>query len=176
MTAQPEAPVLAAGTWSVSDSRTRVGFAVGNLGRTVHGSMALSRGDVGLDGTGSPVHVRAELDLEALCTGISRRDADLRKPRFLDIDRQPVMTWTCDRFTPAPGGGWTADGELHVRGTSAPLRVVGTPEVAAAGWVRVRAWGELDRTAVGIRAPGFLVGRMIRIDIDAWLRPAHEHG
>ena len=33
--------------------------------------------------------------------GIARRDPDLRKPRFLDIDRHPVMIWAADRFTPA---------------------------------------------------------------------------
>ena len=40
----------------------------------------------------------AELDLNSLDTGISKRDADLRKPWLLDIDRHPVMTWRCDRF------------------------------------------------------------------------------
>ena len=111
------APLLAAGTWAVSDSRTRVTFRVGNLGRQAHGSVACSWGELRLDGDGLPVAVRAELDLNSLDTGIAKRDADLRKPRLLDIDRHPTMTWNADRFTPADDGSWTAEGTLCVRGT-----------------------------------------------------------
>jgi hypothetical protein len=110
------APLLAAGVWTVSDSRTRVTFSVGKLGRQAHGSVACSWGDLRLDADGRPVAVRAELDLNSLDTGIAKRDADLRKPRLLDIDRHPTMTWAADRFTPRDDGSWTAEGELSVRG------------------------------------------------------------
>lgn len=171
MTAQLQGLTRAAGTWIVSDSRTRVTFAVGNLGRTVHGSVACSSGSVEVDASGAPVRARADLDLDSLATGIAKRDADLRKPRFLDIDRHPVMTWRCDRFVSTPDGAWTAEGTLSVRGTSTPLHVTGRPEAAGLDgeWVRVRAEGALDRTAVGIRAPSFLVGRVVTVSIDAWL-------
>ncbi|WP_209305539.1 YceI family protein [Blastococcus sp. CT_GayMR20] len=171
MTAQLRSLHPAAGTWSVSDSRTRVTFTVSNFGRPVHGSVTCSRGEVEVDDAGNPVRVRAELDLETLVTGIGKRDSDLRKPHFLDIDRQPVMTWAADRFTPDEEGRWTADGELSVRGVSAPLAVTGMPESAAldGSWVRVRATGAIDRTAVGIRAPRFLIGRLVGVEIDAWL-------
>ena len=84
MTAQLQGLTRAAGTWIVSDSRTRVTFAVGNLGRTVHGSVACSSGSVEVDASGAPVRARADLDLDSLATGIAKRDADLRTPRFLD--------------------------------------------------------------------------------------------
>jgi polyisoprenoid-binding protein YceI len=165
------APLLACGTWAVSDSRTRVTFSVANLGRRAHGSVACSWGELRLDAEGRPVAVRAELDLNSLDTGIAKRDRDLRKPRFLDIDRQPAMTWTADRFTPRDDGSWVAEGVLSVRGTSAPLCVVGLAETEGPG-LRVRAAGELDRTSVGIRAPSFLIGRTVRIELEAWLTPA----
>jgi polyisoprenoid-binding protein YceI len=173
MTAQLRIPRMTAGAWRVSDSRTRVTFTVANFGRPVHGSVCCSWGEAEVDGEGRPVRVRAELDLNSLDTGIARRDADLRKARFLDIDRQPIMTWTAHRFTPAADGGWTADGEFSVRGVSAPLAVTGATESAGRddGWVRVRASAALDRTAVGIRAPRFLIGRVVGIQIDAWLAP-----
>ena len=174
MTAQIGVPAIAAGTWTVSDGRTRVTFSVGNLGRRAHGSVALGWGEVRVDAAGAPVRVRAELDLNGLDTGIARRDADLRKPRFLDVDRHPTMRWEADRFTRTDDGRWAAHGELHVRGTSAPLTVVGAPEAAdlEGQWVRVRACATLDRTAVGIRAPSFVIGRTVEIAIDAWLCPA----
>ncbi|WP_029429964.1 YceI family protein [Blastococcus sp. URHD0036] len=164
---------VAAGTWSVSDSRTTVGFSVGGLGGTVHGSVPCSWGELVVDAAGEPVRVRAEVDLTGLDTGIAKRDADLRRPRFLDVDRQPILSWSADRFTPAAGGGWVAEGTLSVRGTTAPLPLTGRVEEMHpdSGWLRVRASAEIDRTAVGIRAPAVLVGRRVAIEVDAWLVP-----
>jgi len=159
-----------AGTWDVSDSRTRVTFSVRNLGRSVHGSMACQWGTVEVDGTGAPRRVTAEIDLGTVDTGISKRDTDLRKPWLLDIDRHPAMRWTADRFTRGEDGQWAAEGVLQVRGTSVPLTVSGPAELQPDGWIRVRATASLDRTAVGIRAPRFLIGRRVDIDVDAWLR------
>ena len=176
MTAQVRTPRMAGGTWTVSDSRTLVSFTVGNLGRTVHGTVALSWGAVEVDRTGAPVRVQAELDLNSLDTAIAKRDADLRKPRYLDIDRHPTMTWSAAGFAPDGEGGWTAEGQLSVRGTTAPLTVTGGPEATAPddGWVRVRASGVLDRRTVGIKAPSFLIGRDVTITIDAWLTPGRR--
>ncbi len=176
MTAGVGTARVAAGRWSVSDSRTRVGFTVANLGRTVHGSVPCAHGEVEVDEAGAPVRVHAELDLEGLDTGIAKRDADLRRPRFLDTDRHPAMTWSSDRLAPGPDGSWTAEGVLSVRGASAPLTVTGRVEAVDpdGGWVRVRAAAVLDRTAVGIRVPAFVVGRRVSIEVDAWLTPARQ--
>ncbi|MGK5114674.1 MULTISPECIES: YceI family protein [unclassified Geodermatophilus] len=171
MTAQLGSRTPVAGTWTVSDSRTRVTFAARGLGgRLVHGSVSCSSGEVRLDEGGRPVRVRGEVDLESLATGIARRDADLRTPRFLDVARHPTMTWSADRFRPSPDGAWIAEGVLSVRGTTAPLTLVGRPEPVEGGWLRVRAAGTLDRTTVGIRVPALLVGRTVRVAVDAWLR------
>jgi polyisoprenoid-binding protein YceI len=161
-----------AGTWTVSASRTRVTFTVRNLGRTVLGSVACTGGEVLVDEAGAPVRARATLDLNSLDTGIPKRDADLRTPRLLDIDRAPVMTWSADRFSSRDGGGWAGAGHLSVRGASAPLVVSGGPEAVEGEELRIRASAVLDRTAVGIRAPRLLIGRIIGIEIDAWLRRA----
>ena len=175
MSAGLHVATVAAGTWAVSDSRTRLTFEVGHLHRPVTGSMALAWGEVEVDASGAPVRARAEIDLGSVDTGNARRDADLRKPRFLDIDRHPVMRWSADRFTGGAGVGWTAYGVLHVRGTSTPLAVSGTPEAGPDGeGVRVRALAVLDRTSVGIRAPRVLVGRTVEIAIDAWLTPPRQ--
>ncbi len=164
------------GTWAVSDSRTRISFSVGNLGRVAHGGITCTSGEVELDATGAPVRARAEMDLNTLDTGIAKRDSDLRKPRLLDIDRHPTMCWSADRFLPTGDGGWVAEGTLSVRGTTVPLTVTGSPEAAALDgeWLRVRAEAVLDRTAVGIRAPRFLIGRTVTISIDAWLVPSRR--
>ena len=157
-------------TWTVSDSRTQVRFTVRNLGLPVQGSVALRRGEVEVDADGAPVRARAEFDLASLDTGIARRDLDLRHPRFLAVDRQPVMVWACDRFTRREDGSWLAAGTLSVRGTATPLEATAVAEDADGATV-VRAAAVLDRLAVGIRAPRPMIGRVVRIEIDAWLMP-----
>lgn len=164
-------PAATSRSWTVSDTRTQVTFTVRGLFGPVHGSVCCSWGDVEVDELGNPLRVQAELDLNSLSTGIARRDADLRKPRFLDIDRHQAMSWSADRFRPGEGGQWTAEGELSVRGVRVPLEVTGAPEPAADGGVRVRATAMLDRAAAGISAPRFMIGRMVRIDVDASLAP-----
>ena len=162
-----------AGTWTVSDCRTTVAFSVGNLGHRARGTVPVRWGEVLIDADGAPIHASAELDLEGLDTGIARRNADLRKPRLLDIDRHPVMAWKAARFSRADGGAWVAHGQLQVRGVSVPLALTGTAEPATddGEWLRVRARGVVDRAAVGIQAPAFLIGRSVAIDLDAWLKP-----
>ncbi|MBN1093156.1 YceI family protein [Blastococcus sp. TML/M2B] len=167
MTAAPRTAIRA---YRVSDSRTQVRFTVRNVGIPVRGSIPVSRGEVHVDAGGAPVRARAEFELAGLDTGITRRDADLRRARFLSVDRQPVMVWSCERFTRSADGSWLAEGRLTVRGTATPLAVAGVAEPGEGGTL-VRAAATLDRTAVGIRAPRLLVGRVVRIEIDAWLVP-----
>jgi hypothetical protein len=83
---------------------------------------------------------------------------------------QPLMVWTCDRFTRTADACWLAAGLLSVRGTATPLEVAGVAEPGDGGTL-VRAAATLDRRAVGIRAPRIVVGRVVAIEIDAWLVP-----
>jgi polyisoprenoid-binding protein YceI len=163
-------PQVRTAAWTVSDSRTQVRFTVRNLGMSVRGSVALSRGEVEVDPDGTPVRAHAEFDLASLHTGIARRDLDLRHPRFLAVDTHPVMVWTCDHFTRREDGSGLAAGTLSLRGTAAPLEVTAVVEDADGGTV-VRAAAVLDRLAVGIRAPRAMIGRVVRIEIDAGLVP-----
>ena len=169
MTAPVRTLTPTAGTWTVSDSRTRVTFSVRNLGLSTRGSIACRWGELEVGGDGAPLRLAAELDLATVDTGIAKRDVDLRKPWLLDTDRQPTMTWSADRFTRHDDGRWSAEGVLGLRGTATPLRVTGSPEGMPDGWVRVRATASLDRTAVGIRAPRALIGRRVGVEVEAWL-------
>ncbi|MCF6733790.1 YceI family protein [Blastococcus sp. KM273129] len=78
--------------------------------------MSCRWGELDADEAGVPRRVVAELDLGTLDTGIARRDADVRKPRFLDTDRHPTMIWTARSFVPGdeaggrPRGCWRSAG------------------------------------------------------------------
>jgi polyisoprenoid-binding protein YceI len=163
------APVrLTPGRWTAVPERTEASFTVGNLGKTVRGTIQVTSGALDVGEDGRPLAVRAELDLRTVRTGHSRRDADLHKKGLLDIDAHPAMTFTCDDVRP-DGSGWCAEGVLGLRGTSCPLTVTGTVDGSAPGALHVVGAATLDRTAIGIRAPRVMIGRPVTITVDAWL-------
>jgi polyisoprenoid-binding protein YceI len=164
------APVrLAPGRWAVVGARTEASFTVGNLGKTVRGTIQVTSGALDVADDGRPAAVRAELDLRTVRTGHTKRDADLRKKGLLDVDEHPTMTFACEDVRPE-GAGWGGTGRLGLRGTTCPLPVTGTLlEDCGPDGVHVVGTATLDRTAIGIRAPRLMIGRVVTITVDAWL-------
>lgn len=158
---------LAAGRWTVDPAHSIATFQVANLGRTVTGTVPITAGTVDVDGGGQPSALSGSLDLGAIDTGNARRDRDLRKPRFLDLDRNATMTFAADTITASPAG-WRVTGLLTARDTS--VRLAG--EVEVSGHDRsatVTARTRLDRRALGIRAPRIMIGHAIDITVTATL-------
>ncbi len=170
MTTVPRAARLGTGRWVVDPARSTATFSVGNFGlRTVQGTVPVTAGTVEVDDDGRPRRVHAELDLAALDTGNRRRDADLRKPALLDLDAHPVLTYDAGDFELGPQG-WVARGALAARGAACPLTVLGVPAGTGEG-LHVVGTAVVDRTALGIRAPRLLIGRMVSVVVDTWLAP-----
>jgi polyisoprenoid-binding protein YceI len=164
------APTLAAGRWTVDVARSTATFRVANLGRTVTGTVPVVDGTVDVDADGRPTAISGTLDLGCIDTGNARRDADLRKPGLLDLDRHPTMTFTADTMSPTPGG-WTVAGQLTARGTRVALD--GDVEVSVLdGVTTLTARTRLDRRAIGVRAPRFMIGRQVDITVTATVRPS----
>jgi polyisoprenoid-binding protein YceI len=174
------AAILAAGQWQVDAEHSTATFTVGNLGRTVAGTVPILTGTVEVGPDGLPSAIYGTLDLSAIATGIPRRDKDLRKPKLLDLDRYPVSTFEADRMTAAPGG-WSVSGYLTARGTR--TRLTGDVEVSAQGpqaqgqpaqgqAATLTARTQLDRRALGLRAPKLMIGHQVDITVTATIHPA----
>jgi polyisoprenoid-binding protein YceI len=159
---------LAVGRWTVDPAHSTATFRVRSLGRTVTGNVPITNGIVDVDESGRPRAISGSLDLGAIDTANPRRDKDLRKPRFLDLDRYPAMTFAADSTT-ASSAGWRVTGQLAVRGTSVRLAgdVTVSPHDRSA---TVTAHTQLDRRALGIRAPRIMIGHAIDITVTAALR------
>lgn len=158
----------------LSTTLSSAGFAVRNLGlHTVTGTVPITSGWVGIDTTGVPVDVHATLDLGSLDTGNPRRDRDLRKPSLLDLDHYPTLVFAgrpeqTDR-------GWTVEGTVEAHGASTPITLDAAVTDSPDGSMTVQASGDLDRRDLGVRAPRFMIGHRIRIQLDVTIGPAHQH-
>ena len=159
---------LASGRWTVDLAHSTATFRVSGLGRAVTGAVPVIEGVVEVAG-GLPSTITGSLDLDAISTGNARRDRDLRKPRFLDLDRHPTMTFTADSVT-ASQAGWSVAGRLTARG--ATVRLAGDVEVSdqdrSTAALTAHTW--LDRRILGIRAPRIMIGRRIDITVTATIR------
>ena len=164
--------LTAPGTWTVDTAASTAAFtARGAFGKEVRGTIPVRSGKVEIGGGGRPLTVDALLDLAGVDTGHARRDKDLRGPKLLDA-AHPALRFSSGEVTPTPAG-WTITGTLHVKGREVPLTLTATAAGAeAAGAVRVVAVGGLDRRDAGVRAPGFLIGHHVGIEVTATLHRA----
>ena len=170
MTTTTSPVTLTVGRWTVDPGRSTATFRVANLGRTVTGTVPIIEGTVEVGEHGQPAAISGSLDLGAISTGHTRRDRDLRQPRFLDLDTHPTMTFTAGTITVTPAG-WQIAGQLAARGTS--VAVAGQAELAPRDRSAiVTAHTRLDRRALGIRVPRIMIGRTIDITVVATLHLA----
>ena len=166
--------MLTAGQWKVDVEHSTATFTVGNLGHTVTGTVPILDGTVEVGPDGLPSAIYGTLDLSAIATGISRRDKDLRKPNLLDLDRYPISTFEADRMTASPGG-WSVSGYLTARGTR--TRLTGDVEISAQGQeATLTARTQLDRRAIGLRAPKLMIGHQVGITVTATIRQPADAG
>jgi polyisoprenoid-binding protein YceI len=151
------------------------GFAVCNFGlKTVTGTVPITSAWIDVDAAGTPTAVHASLDLGSLDTGNARRDRDLRKPSLLDLDRYPTLI-----FSGRPhrtDQHWTVRGTVQAHGTSTPITLNASVSEGADGSMTVHAAGQLDRRALAVHAPRFMIGRLVKVSLNVTFSPPRPHG
>ena len=159
---------LPTGRWQLQTAFSSARFTVSNLGvRTVHGQVPIREAWVDVDQAGRPISLAATLELDRIDTGNRRRDADLRKPNLLDLERYPLLMFTADSIFPGVSG-WVIAGTLAGRGREVPLEL--TAQITARGEdgpVTVAADAVLDRRALAVRAPRLMIGAVVRVQLHA---------
>jgi polyisoprenoid-binding protein YceI len=156
---------LPTGTWQLNAAASTASFSIGNLGRTVHGTVPLLEGTFEVT-DGKPSAIQGSLDLGAINTGHPRRDKDLRKPSLLDLDTHPTMTFASRTIT-ATETGWHVTGRLRIRNIAVPVAGDVTLSTTDDNSVTLAATARFDRKPIGIRAPRLLIGRFIDVTLTA---------
>jgi polyisoprenoid-binding protein YceI len=113
--------------------------------------------------------VTVTLNTAAFSTGNTRRDGDVSKPKFLDVDRYPEMTFRAHRpeALKRSEGHLSLDGELTVRGVTKPVTLsIDSVETTAMGF-RVTATTRIDRYAFGVAAAKGMASRYLTVELVA---------
>ena len=153
------------GRWTVRPEASSASFSVRDkLVTTVHGSLPVVTGQVEVAPDGTVLTAYVEVSVAGIATGNDRRDKDLRKPQVLHAQTHPTVRVHVTDVT-TTSDGWTAQALVDARGRSAPVTLTVQPADDPEQELTVRVTGQLDRAPLGIRAPTFIIGRFVNLNV-----------
>jgi polyisoprenoid-binding protein YceI len=174
-------PVLArADTWQIDPPHTNVEFTVRHMMiSNVKGQFQKTSGTVAVNGN-DPVSAKIDATIEAssIDTRVEKRDAHLKSPAFLDVDKFPTITFKSTKVEAAGPGKWKVTGDLTLHGVTKPVVLdvegTGAPINDPMGNTRAGASAttKIKRSDFGLtwnkalEAGGVMVGDEVAISID----------
>jgi T5SS/PEP-CTERM-associated repeat protein len=171
---------LRPGQWTLDPAHSSVSFSIRHLGVSkVRGQFRRFDVDVVVGESLEDTSLTATVDLASIDTGNADRDAHVRSPDLLDVDRRPTMTFTSRRISGA-GSRWTVDGELTIGDVTRALSLRvehGGIDTYLDGsrHAGFEATGELRRKDFGIDialppgVSGAMLGDLVKIELDIQL-------
>ena len=161
-------PSITAGTYVLDTAKSSVTFSIKHmfgLG-TVHGTFAITRGQVCVDTELPRCYVDAVLDAASFHTGNPRRDKDIRSARFLDVAQHTELTFSGNGLRMKADGTATMAGELVVKGQRVPVTLAVSEYVATKNGFRCVAECVIDRYTTPVSAGKGLIGRELTVRIE----------
>ena len=174
-------PVLAhADTWQIDPAHTNVEFSVRHMMiSNVKGQFQKTSGTIATSGTDpASAKIDATIDATSINTRVDKRDAHLKSPAFLDVDKFPTITFKSTKVEADGAGKWKVTGDLTLHGVTKPvvLEVEGTgkPITDPMGNTRAGASAttKISRKDFGLtwnqplETGGVMVGDEVAISID----------
>jgi polyisoprenoid-binding protein YceI len=174
-------------TWVLDPAHTSVSFSAKHLGvATVRGRFTKVSGEVDLDDPDDPTTGRGTITIDAasIDTGHPQRDAHLRTPDFLDVEKHPTITFTVTKIE-RDGDQHRVDGDLTIKDVTKPVSFEYEHSGAATdpyGNTKVGGTltGAINRTDWGLvwNVPlgngGLLVSERVKLEIDGEIAQSKE--
>jgi polyisoprenoid-binding protein YceI len=174
-------PIIAhADTWQIDPMHTNVEFTVRHMMiSNVKGQFTKTTGTITINGAdAASAKIDATIDASSIDTRVERRDADLKSPNFLDVDKFPTITFKSSRIEAAGPGKWKVMGDLTLHGVTKAVvldvEATGQPIQDPMGNTRAGASAttKINRRDFGLtynkalETGGVMVGDEVAISID----------
>jgi polyisoprenoid-binding protein YceI len=171
---------IAAGTWTLDPTHTRIGFVARHMMVTkVRGSFRDFSAEVEIAEDPLASQLRAEVQMASIDTGNADRDGHLRTNDFFDVEQHPTMQLVASGFE-SSGDSYVMHADLTIKGVTNPVDFeLELDGVGQDPWGGTRAGftatATINRKDWGIEwnAPletgGVLVGEKVRIELDVQL-------
>jgi polyisoprenoid-binding protein YceI len=174
-------PFLAnADTWQIDPAHTNVEFSVRHMMiSNVKGQFQKTSGTITINGSDpTSAKIDATIDATSINTRVEKRDAHLKSPAFLDVDKFPTITFKSTKVKADGPGKWKVTGDLTLHGVTKPVLLevegTGTPITDPMGNTRAGASAttKINRKDFGLtwnqplETGGVMVGDEVAISID----------
>lgn len=164
---------LKPGRWALDKAHARVGFAVRHLGLSkVRGYFADVEAELVVGSSSEDTAVQATIATASIDSAHPVRDANVRGPDLLDVERRPTITFRSTGIR-ASGGDVTLDGDLTIGDVTRPISLAvefnGVAEVfGGARHAGFEARGEIRRKDFGLSFGPLdpMVGRVVVVELD----------
>ncbi|MEV0319465.1 YceI family protein [Streptomyces sp. NPDC050658] len=163
---------LPAGEWEIDPFHSAVNFTIRHLGISkVRGRFSEVSAGLVVGESAETSSVTATIALASIDTGNADRDAHVRAPDLLDVERRPTMTFRSTRVS-GEGEDWALEGELTIGDVTRPttLDVEFGGLQAFPGDTRrhagFEATGEIRRSDFGLDFGTGLLGDVVKIQLD----------
>ncbi|HXW83545.1 MAG TPA: YceI family protein [Candidatus Binataceae bacterium] len=109
--------------WKIDPMHTAVSFRVRHMTiSNVTGKFDKVSGTMSINGTSmASLVVDATVDASSIDTGVAMRDADLKGPHFLDVEKYPTITFKSTKVMKASERMWRIEGDLTLHGVTKPV-------------------------------------------------------
>ncbi len=170
--------IPAPGDWQLDPVHSSVEFIARHLMVSkVRGKFTDVQGNIHISDDPLGSWVEVEIDAASVESGDEKRDAHLRSPDFLDVERYPKIAFRSTRVEGSSPEHFLVTGDLTVHGVTRPV----TLEVEYNGWTQspfgdqragFSAHAELDREDFGLtwnaalEGGGVLVGKKARLEFE----------
>lgn len=166
------------GIWHVDPAHSSVEFEVKHMMiATVRGRFKEFEGTIVAAEDIAESKVTGTVKAASIDTNDETRDAHLRSPDFLDVERYPEIRFESNRIEPLGGPKFRIVGNLTLKGVTNEVELEATVEGAERDpWgnerVGIRVRGTIDRKDFGLtwqkmlESGGFLVGEEVRLLVD----------
>jgi polyisoprenoid-binding protein YceI len=165
------------GDWHLDPVHTSLTFTARQLMVTkVQGKFTGVSGAIHISENPAESSVEVEIDPASLETGSKRRDAHLRSPAYLGVERYPKITFRSTKIKGSSPAHFLVRGDLTVHGVTRPV----TLDVEYHGWAPdppggrracLSATTEVNRADFGVtwtaalEGGGVVVGKKIRLKL-----------
>ncbi|MBP6771678.1 MAG: YceI family protein [Gemmatimonadaceae bacterium] len=162
--------------WNIDQAHSQIQFSTKHMGiSTVRGTFGSFDGTIDTE-DGQVSGVTAEIDVASLDTGNGQRDGHLKGADFFDVENFPKAHFALTSFV-RNGDDVTAEGNLTLRGVTAPVTLTGeiggpatdpwgNEKVSASltGKISRKAWGLVWNVA--LEAGGVLVSDEVKLSVE----------
>lgn len=171
--------------WAVDPAHSIANFAIRHMMSKVRGTISVKEGWIEANEAEDPGSAKVEvvLDATAINTGVAPRDADLRSPNHLDVDKFPTITFRSKRIEGKDPHHFVVIGDLTIHGVTKEVRLEcsfggegkdpwGNRRLSFSGKTRINRKDFGLTWNAALEAGGFLIGDDVDIDLEVEAIPA----